>query len=309
VNTGPIFIVGAPRSGTTLLQFMLRCHPRIFLPTGESHFLIPLYRNAKTFGDLSRIENIRAVLRAMYKQSAEFLDTDLPTRFDIEGLATELQTQGCDTMPRLVAGLFAKNARAEGKVRWGDKTPYYVLHMDKLLEWFPDAQFIHLIRDGRDVALSLFARRDDFGVYNTYFAAKYWEQFVKGGRELGPTLPEGAYLEIRYEDILQDQEGSVRKICAFLGEEYSEAVVNFKTTREPGKTPLLQKRVQSDNAGKWRSKLTSAQIKIFESVSWATLAACGYPTLTSADRLPLPLRAAMRWHNEAVAWYRRKLRE
>ncbi|MDV7391231.1 sulfotransferase, partial [Arthrospira platensis SPKY1] len=73
----PIFIVGAPRSGTTLLQYMLRSHPEISLPTGESHFLVPLYRDQNAYGDLSRVENITRVLEAMEAQSASFLHTDL----------------------------------------------------------------------------------------------------------------------------------------------------------------------------------------------------------------------------------------
>ena len=85
---GPIFIVGAPRSGTTLLQYMLRSHPRISLPTGESHFIVPLYRNTAMFGDLTKIENVRAVLVEMYRRSADFLDTDLHgLKFDIDGCA------------------------------------------------------------------------------------------------------------------------------------------------------------------------------------------------------------------------------
>jgi len=68
----PIFIVGAPRSGTTLLQYMLRSHPNISLPTGESHFMIPLYRNAERIRRFKKVRNIRRVLEAMYQQSAEF---------------------------------------------------------------------------------------------------------------------------------------------------------------------------------------------------------------------------------------------
>lgn len=80
----PIFIVGAPRSGTTLLQYILRSHPGISMPTGESHFMIPLYRNAGKFGDLRQIENVRRVLHEMYRISANFLDTDLQgMKFDI----------------------------------------------------------------------------------------------------------------------------------------------------------------------------------------------------------------------------------
>ena len=155
-QTGPIFIVGAPRSGTTLLQYILRSHPRISLPTGESHFFIPLYRNVRNYGDLSKRENIRLVLEAMYQQSADFLDTDLHgLTFNIGKLTDEFYAERRFSMQSIIAGLFEKNAAMEGKTRWGDKTPYYVLHIPKLLEWFPNGQIIHLIRDGRDVALSL----------------------------------------------------------------------------------------------------------------------------------------------------------
>jgi len=171
---GPIFIVGAPRSGTTMLQYRLRNHPHISLPTGESHFFIPLYRNLESFGDLRQVDNIRRVLQAMHEQSRDFLETDLHgVKFDVDRLARELHAEGRHTMPAIISGLFEKNARGEGKSRWGDKTPYYVMHLPKLLEWFPDAQIVHLIRDGRDVALSLFGRQHDFSVYNTYFAAEY----------------------------------------------------------------------------------------------------------------------------------------
>jgi hypothetical protein len=73
----PIFVVGSPRSGTTLLQYMLLSHPDISLPTGESPFFIPLFRNEADYGDLNNPDNIRRVLERMYRQSADFLDTDL----------------------------------------------------------------------------------------------------------------------------------------------------------------------------------------------------------------------------------------
>jgi hypothetical protein len=81
---GPVFIVGAPRSGTTLLQYRLRNHPRSSLPTGESHFFIPLLAREAEFGDLRDAQNIARVLQAMHRQSKEFLETDL----QFPGLAT-----------------------------------------------------------------------------------------------------------------------------------------------------------------------------------------------------------------------------
>lgn len=196
-KNGPIFIVGAPRSGTTLLQYMLRSHPRISMPSGESHFIIPLYRNVAKFGDLRQIENVQRVHQQMYHLSADFLDTDLHgMRFDIKALSIELHAQGCDTIPKIIAGLFKKNAQGEGKARWGDKTPWYLLQMPLILEMFPRGQFVHIIRDGRDVALSLFNRKQDFGVYNIFRAAEYWAIYLERGQELGAALPSSAYHEV-----------------------------------------------------------------------------------------------------------------
>lgn len=309
-NSGPIFIVGAPRSGTTMLQYRLRNHPNISLPTGESHFFIPLYRNQENYDDLSRPENIRSVLQAMYDQSREFLDTDLHgLKFDIERLALELHAEGRHTMPAIISGIFEKNARGEGKKRWGDKTPYYVMHLPKLLEWFPDAQIVHLIRDGRDVALSLFGRQHDFSVYNAYFAAEYWESYVEKGRALGRQLAPHQYLELRYEDFLAQPEDSMKVICSFLGEEYSASLFEVTPVEVPGKTPLVHQPLQADNAGKWRSKMTPFQIRAFEGVAGKTLRECGYE-LISPGKPPIFIeKIAYRLHNKFLTIYSRWLKQ
>ncbi len=301
---GPVFLVGAPRSGTTLLQYMLRSHPSISMPTGESHFFIPLYRNVQHYGDLSKLENVERVLKDMYRMSAEFLDTDLHgMKFDIHEVAVELHGKGCNTMPSIISGIFSKNAKGEGKQRWGDKTPYYILHVDKLLDWFPDAQIVHIVRDGRDCALSLFDREHDFGVYNIYHAAKYWQQYVDAGDDFKEKLNHDVYMEIRYEDILENQIESIKTICEFLGVGFSEDVINFKKSSGEGKTPLLQKPVQKDNMEKWRRKMSPWQIRVFESAAGDTLSRHGYALSTRPVHLPLPIRAFYRLHNKLLTWY------
>jgi len=303
----PVFIVGAPRSGTTLLQYMLRSHPALSLPTGESHFFIPLYRNAAHYGDLSKIDNVRRVLQAMEAQSAEFLHTDLHgMQFDVDALASEFLAEGRATMRDIISGVFEKNARGEGKPRWGDKTPYYVLHLPKLVEWWPHAQIIHIIRDGRDVALSMFARARDFHVYNTYHASRLWEQYVEAGHEFGKSVPPGQYLELRYEDMLSEQKSTLRTICTFLDLDYSDDLLDYKAAGQAGKTPLLQLPIQKGNQLKWRSEMSMEQIRVFESGASATLRRFGYALATDGRRLPLLLRALYRWHNAFVTrWNRR----
>lgn len=308
-HNGPIFIVGAPRSGTTMLQYRLRNHPRLSLPTGESHFFIPLYNNQASFGDLSRLENIRAVLQAMYTQSRDFLEEDLHgLKFDADNLAKQFHAEGRHTMPAIISGLFEKNAQGEGKARWGDKTPYYVMHIPKLLEWFPDAQIVHLIRDGRDVALSLFGRQHDFGVYNAYFAAEYWESYVERGHALGKMLAPHQYFEMRYEDLLAKPEESMKTLCDFLGEAYSDTLFDTNSVETPGKTPLVHQPIKADNAGKWRTRMTPGQIQAFESVAGNTLRQFGYELVTAGNPPSLPVKAAYRLHNRLLTayWHRAK---
>jgi hypothetical protein len=303
-HSSPIFIVGAPRSGTTLLQFRLRNHPRLSLPTGESHFLVPLYVHQDAYKPLDKIENIQRVLELMWKKSREFLETDLHgMRFDMPSLARELHENGCDTLPKIISWLFSKNAAGEGKARWGDKTPYYVLHIPKILDWFPDAQIIHIVRDGRDVALSLFERRHDFFIYNAYSAAQSWKHYVEVGHKIGSTLPPDQYLEIRYEDLIAEPEQVLKDICAFLGEAFDPTLFNTKTPQDLGKTPLVHAPIKNDNREKWRQAMTPGQVRVFEAIAGQTLTDHGYHLATNARKMILPTKLAYTLHNRLLEDY------
>ena len=291
----PVFIVGAPRSGTTMLQFILDDLPDVCMPTGESHFIIPLFRNQQSFGGLDTHEGMRHLLQTLHNFNSIFLHGDLHgVKFDVDRLADEFLAEGRATVRDVIAGIFEKNAAGLGKHRWGDKTPYYALHLDKLVAWWPDAKFIHLVRDGRDVALSLFGRQHDFSAYNVYYAAQYWQQYVDVCRTQGSQLPAGQYLEIRYEDVLNDKESAIRAVCDFIGEPCPDMLQQAGHVRSDAALKL--KTVRTDNQGKWRRALNAWQIRVFESEAGTTLRQSGYPLLTSARRLPLPLRVFYRLH-------------
>jgi hypothetical protein len=296
-HAGPVFIVGAPRSGTTMLQYILDDLPGLSLPTGESHFIVPLYRNQAAYPDVATPDGMRRLLQTLHDFNAEFLDTDLHgVKFDVETLAQAFLAEGRASVRDVITGIFEHNARGMGKTRWGDKTPYYALHLDKLTEWWPDAKIIHLVRDGRDVALSLFGRKHDFSAYNVYYAAQYWQKYVDVCREQGRRLPPGQYLEIRYEDVLNDKDAAMRTVCDFIGERHPDDTPRRETELDEASRQL--KTVNKDNQEKWRRALNTWQIRVFESEAGATLRQSGYPLLTSARRLPLPIRALYRLHND-----------
>jgi len=284
-NNTPIFIVGAARSGTTLLQYMLRSHPDISLPTAESHFFIPFFKKSADFGDLTQLENTQRLLEEIYKSRQSFFDDDVHgIKFNAKELAQVFQQKKLSTVPQIISGIFEENAQAEGKKRWGDKTPYYILHLDTILEMYPNAQIIHLIRDGRDCALSMLERKWDLQIFNTYHAAYTWDRYVTAGKVFGAKHP-ASYYEIRYEDILDQPVASIQKLCYFLNIEFNESVINFKKSGNSGKTALLTKPLQKNNQEKWKNKMTHKQLSIFESLAGNTLKDCGYELTYSAPAI------------------------
>ena len=177
----PFFIVGCPRSGTTLLRDLLRSHPRLTIPT-ESHFIPDFYR---TFGDpASDAEAWHVASRIL----------TLP-RISRWGIALDPgDVAGCRSFAEVARRLFEVWAKSQGKPRWGDKTPHYVREIPLLMRLFPDEQVIHVIRGRRDVALSWLRTRLD--PQNLYMAARMWKEMVTKGHQDGAALPADAWLEL-----------------------------------------------------------------------------------------------------------------
>jgi len=261
--------VGCPRSGTSLLRDLLRSHPRLTIPW-ESHFIPNFYR---VFGDpASDAEAWRLASRILrLPRIAQWGITPDPK--DIAG---------CRSFAELVRRLFEFWAKSRGKPRWGDKTPHYVREIPLLMRLFPDAQVIHVIRDGRDTALSWLRTR--FEPQNLYMAARLWKEMVATGRRDGAVLPADAYLEVRYETLLAQSETTLRSVCEFLGEPYDPAVLvcsRFSPAamrRFPARTAAERSdEIVPDNAGTWQHSMTPRQQALVESVAGDLLSELGYP--------------------------------
>ena len=278
--TRPILIVGCPRSGTTLLRDLLRSHPNLTFPR-ESRFIPEFYR---AYGDPASDQEAWQLARRILS---------FPRVAKLWKITAEpADFAGCRSFGAVTRRVFEIWAAKEGKPRWGDKTPQHVRDIPLLLRLFPDGQVIHIVRDGRDVAVSWLRTHFDPG--NLYAAARLWKEMVTKGRNDGALLPPGTYFELRYESLLAEPEATMRNLCAFLDEPYvPEVLTPSRGVRRAGKTsreltshrrsfrertdPLFHDTIVSKNTGGWRTGLSLRQRALFESVAGGLLGELGYP--------------------------------
>jgi Sulfotransferase family len=213
----PIFILGCPRSGTTLLQLMLHAHPRIAIPP-ETRFVLTSYEARNTFGDLRREPN-RMVLANSIVRERQTLFYDLG--LDADEVFAEI-IAGPPTLGSAIGIVFRAYARRFGKPRWGDKRPGYYQYIPALLRMFPDAQIVHLIRDGRDCVASLLTM--PWFKQDIYAAICSWIEAIDSGRRAARQLPADTYFELSYEDLVADSPGQLAKLCEFLSEQFDPAM-------------------------------------------------------------------------------------
>ena len=271
----PIFVVGCPRSGTTMLQLMLHAHPRIAIPP-ENRFVLTVYGERRDFGDLEVAANRRALARRIVdRPETRFGDLGLDAEDVVERI-----TAGPGTLGSALGTIFQRYAARFGKPRWGDKRPAYLHNIDVLLRLFPDAQFINIVRDGRDCVASLkemsWHRKD---IYATVAA---WARAVDDARRAARRLGPAQWHEVRYEDLVADPHGRLAAMCAYLGEMYDPAmakpsavaevaVPSFKTWHALTRAPVTTRRVQS-----WQTRLDPDEIALCEAALGSRLVAAGY---------------------------------
>ena len=212
------FIVGVGRSGTTLLRLMLDAHPQIAIPP-ETHFVPPLLESFERL----RVGPERAMQVVRDSPNSGWEDLGLP---EAEIVASLRELRPFNS-PDAVRIFYRAYAAGHGKPRYGDKTPRYVTRMKRIAGALPEARFIHVIRDGRDVLLSLNRRlvelRDSEPVPVERFARR-WRRRVKNAHraELGDR-----YMELRYEDLVTDTEPALRRVCELIDLEFDPVMLGY----------------------------------------------------------------------------------
>ena len=210
-------IIGAPRSGTTLLRFMLDSHPELAIPP-ETGFL--------SLGP--QFSSRGAALREEFFLAVTSFPPDAPGWSDFQISKDLFWRELLDLDPFTVSGgyrtFYRLYASRFGKQRWGDKTPGYCYYMGSIEAILPEAHFIHIIRDGRDASLSL--RRMWFSPgWGIETQAAYWSDFVLTARRQATQC--GHYMEVRYEELIWKTRETLVQICEFLDLVYDDAMLSY----------------------------------------------------------------------------------
>ena len=211
------FIVGAARSGTTLLRMMLDAHRELAIPF-ETQLLPELIDAAKEPG--ADADSIADIL-VSHRRWPDF-------GLDADEMRAEFRAIEPFDLAEAARAFYRAYARAQGKPRWGDKSPGYALHIRRISKLLPEARFVHLIRDGRDVRLSQLQRGSDHPTVKRH--AKRWKRRVEIGRTQGSEVEH--YMEVRYEDLVTAPEPELRRICEFSELEFDPATLDYHETAD-----------------------------------------------------------------------------
>lgn len=269
----PVLVLGVRRSGTTLLRVVLDRSPELAVPD-ESYFVPQL---ADRHGRTIDVEAFADDLRR------------LPTlrEWDVPLDQVRARLRPGMRLGQAVAAVYETYAAARGKARWGDKTPMYMAELPLLERLFPDALYVHLLRDGRDAATSFLAMPGGIvteGWAHPRSAAAFacqWRTEVEAARALGRRVGE-RYLEVRYEDLVRGPAAAVERICRFAGLEFDPSMLAYPDDVDVSAKPHQQRLAEAPTPGvrDWRAEMTPDDVRAFEAVAGGLLARLGYETVS-----------------------------
>jgi len=293
-SDAPVFLTGFARSGTTWLN-------RLFYDyfdagfVNEGQFIVSFGRRLHRYGNLSNPRSHNRLLRDLARDT---FFTILRNNYAVEIDWIQVKDVGSD-FAAIVLDVLRQIAERLGKHRIGSKYPVFGRYIDLLNSLFPDCRVVHVVRDGRDCALS--HKKMIWGHQNTYAAAIHWRNYLYTARRSAEQMPD-RYLEIRYEDILIEPERTMQHLEHFIVGE-NQNIVTQRFLKEH------KRQLRSDKLGQWRKAMSPRSQAIFEAVAGDALCEWGYP-LTGVERRVSPLFMAEcivhdRLSREAWYWMRK----
>lgn len=267
-----IFIGGCSRSGTTLLASMLGAHSHCIC-TPESHFKIDALRVPDWQGQSADLSVPFALIKRHWRFKIWELNMDA---YDFP--EKELNHSYACLLNWIVAGYGQSMGKPHARI-WVDHTPENISYATTLLNLYPHAKMIHIVRDGRGVATSIMPL--DWGPNTLIKAARWWLRMVSFGLAVETLIPKEQIIRVRYEDLVRQPEETLWMLCDYLDLEYQPEMANASGFKPPRYTNrqhrYIGKRPVSELATRWQKRLSDRQVEIFENLTRDFLVYLGYP--------------------------------
>jgi len=291
----PIFIIGTERSGSNLLRLILNAHTHVLVPH-PPHVMRYFGVLEPKYGDLNEDSRFAALVADVLSLVAAHIHPWewIPPAADVVARARRRSVFG------VYVALHEALLAHVGKERWGCKSTFMVDHVDLVRSEFPDARFLWLIRDARDVAAS--ARESVFSAFHPANSARLWTEQQSRGLAAEPG---GGVLRVMYESLVAEPEAEVRRVCEFLGEPFEPDMLRWFEKGEAVKSASLSESwkntaapMKKDRLARYRKDLTAEDIATVEEIAGGMLETLGYP-LDGPRRAP-PTGLAAWWRE--VKW-------
>jgi hypothetical protein len=277
-NHQPFFIVGSGRSGNTLLHRILTNKNGIVIPP-ETYVFGKIFRLHNVYKNMDWEEYVNLMI-STFEYHPQFYTFEIDSLYELT-----LELKKCEhekrTLSHIISQFYIFYAKKKGLKlkRWGDKTPLNSMYVYRIKQLFPHARFIHMIRDGVDVAYSYV----NAGLYEDYTkAAIRWEKSVDFLQKFGRKYPED-YLEVRYEEFVKEPKKNVKEIFNFLDEEFEEEILNKKNNaahlgdvKHLNHHSNVHNKINDNSIGRGRKNLNKHDLKDIESLLKNTLKNNGY---------------------------------
>jgi hypothetical protein len=294
-NIPMFFIIGRPRSGTTMLRLLFEAHPHVTIPP-ESPFILSLYKKYGRITDWND-SMIEEYCDDVYKQ--RYFDKWLIPKDEL--LKHLMESAGENTYQNIAKKtcLAYKSVYDKQEIRLiGDKNPGYSLYISRIHKIFPEAKIIHITRDYRDNYLSLI--NVNFEVPIVPLVIYRWKFALHEAWKLKKKHP-GLMYSIKYEDLAADPEKHFRELCRFMDIEYDPSVMSFhekKTEVEKaytGSTEIgiihksLMNPISTQRMNLWKTQMSRRDIRIADLVAGKSADKAGYQREYPTFSLPLYL--------------------
>ncbi len=271
----PIFMFGFERSGTTLLSMVVGAHPDIAVPFSVAGMWFKYYKELGDYKYLNTEQNIEKLTDDILSdERIKFWDIHI-SRDEVLSKITAPDYAG------IVHAFHEIYAAKKEKYFWANLDIATLDSMDIVNEWFPTCKFIHLVRDGRDIALS--HQTMPYGYANVLDTAENWKSRVSANVKMGKMISRNRYKILRFEDLIINPDETLEDLCRFIGVKYSEDMQNFykmvdeKVPEEKiWLWPSLKNPFDHSKVNCWKKKMPRIKRVIFERSASHLLSRFGY---------------------------------